>query len=263
MAEWDLTDEELVERIQRGEREYEAQLWLQLKSLIAVIARRYQGYARRYAFIDIDDFIQCGYFAMLASIAEFKPEKGFKFSTYLRRSFMRQVITMLDGKQRHINGKSKTIFPEPQRSLNEMLNSDDGETEFINTLEDEESIRAFNIVEDLDLKCIMDEAIGELEDIQQKVIRGTYYDEEKAEVLVEKLKMRDVSHVYRVKETALFRLCGNMALRELYFAHYHSPKKPDLFKTEPVNVVIATEQRRQRLANLKKELEGIKNGVRF
>lgn len=73
-----LTNEQLVSRIQSGENTAEnmLQLWQQTKAYIYKVAKRYSGYA------EIDDLVQEGYFGLNLAVEHYK-DQGRKFITYL------------------------------------------------------------------------------------------------------------------------------------------------------------------------------------
>lgn len=71
-----MSNEELVAEIQAGAHERTEQLWNQVEGLVKWKARRVQA-ASGVAF---EDLYQCGYIALVAAIARYKPENG-AFST--------------------------------------------------------------------------------------------------------------------------------------------------------------------------------------
>lgn len=255
------SNEELAVMIKNGKKEYEGQLWGQVKPTVILLAGRYRELIDRYSYVDIEDFIQCGYFAMVDTIAEFKPERGYKFTSFLKFNYSRHVGVMLGAKSRRVDGKPKRVFPESYASLNQEVDADKDKTEFIDMLEDEASAKAFEDIEGQELARIMDEAICELENRQQKVVRGLYFYEETTDDLVKKLNLQDMKQVYKIKEAAFCRLSRSRFLREYYYAHFSVPKPVRSIKTRPENVVIANEYREDWLAQMKKEMEDFKNGL--
>lgn len=74
-----MTNEQLVVRIQAGEKTAEnmLQLWQQTKAYIYKVAKRYSGYA------EMDDLMQEGYLGLNAAVEHYKPDQGTKFISYL------------------------------------------------------------------------------------------------------------------------------------------------------------------------------------
>lgn len=98
-----MTNEELAVQIQAGEKELLIVLWKQIERLIIVMAKRYARREGIPAFIDVEDFKQCGYFAMLKAIEAFKAENGYKFTTYLKYAMInaaRDMLGLRSGKRR-------------------------------------------------------------------------------------------------------------------------------------------------------------------
>ncbi|MCM1122024.1 MAG: hypothetical protein NC416_05525, partial [Eubacterium sp.] len=73
-------NEELAARIKAGEKSLLPILWGQCRRTITILAAKYRGVMEKNAFVDMEDFMQCGYFAMLAAVEAYNPEKDYKFS---------------------------------------------------------------------------------------------------------------------------------------------------------------------------------------
>ncbi|MFZ3130168.1 MAG: sigma-70 family RNA polymerase sigma factor [Desulfosporosinus sp.] len=88
-----MSNEELVLLIQQGGKEHTAQLWFQVERFIFMKAGQYERHLSGCA-ADAEDLRQSGYFAMMEAVKYYRPEKGYKFITYLdltlRKAF-RQV----------------------------------------------------------------------------------------------------------------------------------------------------------------------------
>ena len=77
-----MTNEELVFRIQQGERDLLPQLWEGVRGYVAKTARSYMViYDGRYG-VEFDDLIQSGFLAMVAAVESYEP-KDAKFTTWL------------------------------------------------------------------------------------------------------------------------------------------------------------------------------------
>ena len=80
-----VTNEELTAAIQAGNRELLPLLWEKNERLINQLILKAVGSRTLPAHIDIDDIMQCGYFAMLAAVKAYKPSE-YKFTAYLSYS---------------------------------------------------------------------------------------------------------------------------------------------------------------------------------
>jgi len=77
-----VSNEELALLIQQGEKEYTAELWAQVERFISMKAGQYERHLSGCAANE-EDLRQSGYFAMLEAVKYYRPEKGYKFITYL------------------------------------------------------------------------------------------------------------------------------------------------------------------------------------
>lgn len=81
-----MTDEELVMKAKTGDESALVSLWKQKRGLVYTLARkRYTplfdcGNTRG---VDMDDFMQCGFIALMRAVNYYDPGKQFAFSTYL------------------------------------------------------------------------------------------------------------------------------------------------------------------------------------
>lgn len=78
-----MTNEELVERIQAGERELLLELWQQVERFVAMRARMRARALNGGGGVTVDDLIQSGYIAMLSAVDGFDPEQGMAFIGWL------------------------------------------------------------------------------------------------------------------------------------------------------------------------------------
>lgn len=78
-----MTNEELVERIQAGERELLLELWQQVERFVAMRSRMRVRALNGGGGVTEDDLIQSGYIAMLSAVDGFDPEQGMAFIGWL------------------------------------------------------------------------------------------------------------------------------------------------------------------------------------
>ena len=69
--------EELAARIKAGEKSLLPMLWGECRGTVIIMAAKYRSIIEQNAFVDMEDFIQCGYFAMLEAVEAYNPEKGY------------------------------------------------------------------------------------------------------------------------------------------------------------------------------------------
>jgi RNA polymerase sporulation-specific sigma factor len=210
-----LTNEDLALKIKAGEQEYLPVLWGQIRRLIVIMAYRYKTLQKLYYYTDIEDFIQCGYFAMLDSIDSYQPEKGYKFNTYLKYTYQNSIREEITGK------RTNKLLP-PTSSLNKPVNEDnvelmellpDVEVEFTESLEREE------------LKTVVNAAVKSLEPLQADVIHRHYYQDKSVSQIGIELNM-NTSEVISIKRKALNKLGHMRFILEIY-AEYFCPYEYD------------------------------------
>lgn len=87
-----MSNEELAVLIQNGDDGYLPTLWEQVRKIVCIQAERYHN---RFVIngggnpaVDVDDLIQCGYFAVLEAAKYYSPCKGFKFTTFLSKTLV-------------------------------------------------------------------------------------------------------------------------------------------------------------------------------
>lgn len=78
-----MTNEELVSEIRAGREDLYALLWDQVRGFVADQAVKYYKAAIDLRSIDVDDLIQCGYFALLQAVQYYDQAQEYKFTTAL------------------------------------------------------------------------------------------------------------------------------------------------------------------------------------
>lgn len=78
-----MTNEAMIESIRNGNTELIEDLWKQNKGIIAQEARRYYDRIGEVRRVDLEDLEQSAYFGLLDAVKDYKPESGFKFTTFL------------------------------------------------------------------------------------------------------------------------------------------------------------------------------------
>lgn len=138
-----MSNEELALLIQQGAKEYTAELWAQVERFISMKAGQYERHLSGCA-ADKEDLRQSGYFAMIEAVKYYRPEKGYKFITYmdltLKKAFGR-VAGIRSSRRDAINSAV---------SLDEPIGHDDNNISRIDLIEDPAAQTLFNEFLELD-----------------------------------------------------------------------------------------------------------------
>lgn len=89
-----MTNEELALRIQAGQNEYMADLWIQNQGILYKLSARYLWRAEKMRY-DLEDLVQECYFALVAAVKAYKPDGEYQFLAYLRYHVMNVLADML------------------------------------------------------------------------------------------------------------------------------------------------------------------------
>jgi len=171
-----MTNEELVEHIQRGEADLVPRLWERVRGLIAHRASQFYRWrhGRCAAFeVTVDDLIQEGYFAFCCAIQCFDPSKGFRFSTYLYFPLKKYFMEATGGRR-----DNKFESRNPCASL-DMPVGEDGNMSLVDTVRDESAGAPFEAVEDAivnsQLREVLDSLLTALPKNERDVLERRYY----------------------------------------------------------------------------------------
>ena len=105
-----MTNEELAERIQTGEKQLCSQLWAQVKRFVYMQAARYGARTSgicRCSGVELDDLEQEAYLAMLDAVKAYDSQSGFLFTTYLHRHLLNHWRSLLG--LRTVKGKNNPL----------------------------------------------------------------------------------------------------------------------------------------------------------
>lgn len=237
-----MCNEELVMLIQRGHTEYYAELWENTRRLICKLIYQYIRGRKLPNYVDTEDAMQCGYFAMCGAVRAYKADKEYKFTTYLNYQVKRAIDELI--------GRSDTPSIE-ETSYNELARGKDGEekTERIELIEDERAEECFIEVELSDLQRTVWQAVGELPEGEREAITRYYLKGEtyKAIAAAESVTENEILAQVR-KGEKLLRRCRS--LRSLYGKitdHYAHICKERQWESSPERYAILQdiESRRQ------------------
>lgn len=101
-----MTNEEIALQILRGSAELCPLLWEQVKKLLYMWAGRYYN-ANREAFkragVELSDLEQELYFAFRQAVQYYKPDSGYKFTTFLKHPFLNTCRRLLGRNRRELD----------------------------------------------------------------------------------------------------------------------------------------------------------------
>lgn len=201
-----MSNEELAERIQAGEKELVLQLWENVRNFVARMAINWSRGGR----YETDDLIQCGFIAMVEAAEIYDPSGGASFihflAIYLKKHF------------RTGNGFRRRNQPDPLEdcvSLDEPL---DDERDASTRLEITPDPR--DLIEETEkriwceqLRDAVAEALGKLPEAERELLTGTFYRGETRAELAEKTG-RTISQVQTGISHGLRTLRKNKALEQ-------------------------------------------------
>ena len=203
----DVTLEELALAVQNGNDELMPLLWERTERLVKMLILRHIRNRILPNSIDTEDLLQCGYFALLRAVRAFKPDKEYKFNTYLNYSVQNVINEEIDGRKRH-------TFKET--SYNKPIMNDDGEeTEWLDLLKDDRAERnIIELVELTDTQRIVIEAVEQLLPEQRKVIHQHYFKGLTLKQIAE-LNKCSIENIRQYEHRAFKALRKNSKLRSL------------------------------------------------
>lgn len=173
-----MTNEELAVEIRMGRAEY-GPLWEQVQGFVRLKAYKYRlmhSNLCEQAGVELDDLVQCGFFALRDAVEAFEPDRGYTLLAYMGyplRTRFREICG--------INGRRRDPLNECA-SLEKPVGEEDHATTLGEMIQDpaaEEALeRVINEEFRSQLHGTMERALNTLEDRQKRIIKGRYYDGE-------------------------------------------------------------------------------------
>ena len=176
MANCDLSNEELAERVKSGSQDAELILWTNIRNLVYKLARKYVWAHELDA--DVNDLTQSGYFAMLKAANAYDAERGTKFNTilsfYLKNEF---------AKAAGIAGKRDAMLYSI--SLDAPIGDDESNSSMVDFIQDTSAALAYLGVEYRDFvnytRSVLEAALADLAPSHRIYITERYLHKKSAE----------------------------------------------------------------------------------
>lgn len=208
-----MTNEELVAKIQAGERDRLPQLWSQVERFVAkranhVMTMYAAGYMTNSGGIEFDDLYNSGYLALVAAVDTYQPEKGMKFISWFA-FFVKTAFGNAGGWMSQKNDALRRAV-----SLDAPIDGEDDSDPLAQIVEDTAAAQDIQAVEDKifqeQLHAALERALQHLPDAEVDAIRGKYF------------WGRELSSVEkRAERRGLSRLSAHASLRQ--YIELHTP----------------------------------------
>lgn len=169
-----LTNEELYMKIKNGDDGLLPELWEQVRKFIAMKARDYIYKFDNPHGCEMDDLIQAGFLAVIAAIKYYKPEAGYKFTTFLGynlKNAFKSAMGIRSEKRDWLNYAESLDVPVSEGSDMTLLDKIGDLTPRKATIEEE-------IVENVwnqELRAALDDAMNILSKSQKELLVLNYY----------------------------------------------------------------------------------------
>lgn len=171
-----MSNEELVARIQRGERDKLLELWEQVERFVDMKAGKQVRALKGLGGVETEDLYQSGFIALVAAVDSYEADGGMSFLGWL--SFhLKHAFSEAGGY------RTNRRFLDPlHRSLSidiSVKGKDDKTVPLAYLMPDDGAVQAFQEVEDRvfveQLRAVLDAALEELPDNQAETLRRHYY----------------------------------------------------------------------------------------
>lgn len=204
-----ITLEELATAAQCGNMEVMPLLWEKTERLIKKLILKAINKRILPNYVDEEDVLQCGYFALLAAVRAFK-SNGLKFTSYLTYSVQNAVNECINGGSRR-QSKIKEV------SYNQPVKDNDGDdVELLELIEDKSAeLEVYEPLELTDTQRIVIEAVDALPQRQRDVIRLHYFHDMSLKDIAEAQNCC-MSNIQQIEHHAFRELRKNKKLRALH-----------------------------------------------
>ena len=129
------------------------------------------------------DLVQEGMLALIHSVDKFEPQREYKFSTYAYHKIHGQMINLLE------RSEKRAPLPVPDEWLNSDEHDDSGDDDWLDATS----------------------AVSRLEGREAEVVSALFFEGKDPKDIAAEKKL-DVSHVYRLRRSAIARIRGWLGL---------------------------------------------------
>ena len=178
-----MSNEELVQRIQAGERDRLMDLWAQVRGLVYDMARRRIWVTDGLGGVTLDDLMQAGFLGFLEATETYKQDKGTLFSTWLVYHIKRE-FNQAQGRRR--NPLDRAVSLETP-----LTDREDDPITLEDTLPDPEAEEA---VEEVGQWDGLYRALETLPEAQRAAVRRRYWQEQQVDRKLLHAALRALRH---------------------------------------------------------------------
>lgn len=198
-----MTNEELALRIKEGNTEQYGELWERTKRFFTMHANGFYMKHRKKcdaSGVELDDLIQCCFFALMKTVEAFEPSKEYKLLSYAD-FHIRNILNEACGMRKRQNEPLNNNFVSIYKPF-----SEDCDIALLDTLIDENAFREYeNIERKLTVRKLreeLDRMLAELQPAQSQILRLHYYMGMTLDQIAE-LRGVERSRVVSIEERAL------------------------------------------------------------
>ncbi len=207
-----MSNEELVQKIKSGEKDFMTDLWDQVRRFIHKQAYLFILRSSDNTKVELDDLVQSGYLALCSAIKNYDPDAGCSFigylSFYLRHQFRKEIGTRTSRRDVLLTAES----------LNKPISEDNDELHLIDAVPCPEAELAFDdMLEQLEHQRIMNivfECMQRLSPRHRDILILAYLKQAKQDEIAEQLGIVYGS-VRRIKKDALRELRKRPAIARI------------------------------------------------
>ena len=224
-----MTNEELAHQIKAGNDHLQEQLWLQIESFVAQRAYKYATVSADSCSrlgVELNDFIQVGYFAMIDAVKAFPDETEYKFTTFLGYQLRRHFGDLIQVRGNK-SEESRKAFERitGAESLDVPISDDLDSRTLAEMIPDPRAEEAFENVEEQvyleKLRADLNKALSTLTPRQALCVRQFYLEGKTQAAIAKSLNVTETSVKDRRQAgLAALRRCANLQdYRTIQYAH--------------------------------------------
>lgn len=208
-----MTNEQLAQFIQSGDSdELIPVLWEKIKPLVYMKCEKIYAAKPNYfkqCGVEVWDMKQACYSAYLAAIKYYKPESGYKFTTFLDKPMQNAISELTDCRT-----SKKNVLNESS-SLDKTITSEDGEkTSYIDLVADQESNEFLDNLDQESEALTIWEVVNSLEEKYSSVIIAYFRDNKTFKEIAQDMNV-SFQRVRDINQYALRLLKRNKYIRNM------------------------------------------------